>query len=88
MKIFRSSRPEVSCKKGVLKNFAKFTGNQPAFCNFIKNETLAQLFSSEICEISKSNFFIEHLRWLLLNLTVRINIEHCNLTLGAYKKCK
>ena len=23
---FRSSRPEVFCKKGVLKNFAKFTG--------------------------------------------------------------
>ena len=24
--IFRSSRPEVFCKKGVLKNFKKFTG--------------------------------------------------------------
>ena len=24
--IIRSSRPEVFCKKGVLKNFAKFTG--------------------------------------------------------------
>ena len=23
---FRSSRPELFCKKGVLKNFAKFTG--------------------------------------------------------------
>ena len=23
---YRSSRPEVVCKKGVLKNFAKFTG--------------------------------------------------------------
>ena len=23
---FRSSRPEVSCKKGVLRNFTKFTG--------------------------------------------------------------
>ena len=23
---FRSSSPEVSCKKGVLKNFTKFTG--------------------------------------------------------------
>ena len=23
---YRSSRPEVFCKKGVLKNFAKFTG--------------------------------------------------------------
>ena len=24
--LFRSSRPEVFCKKAVLKNFAKFTG--------------------------------------------------------------
>ena len=26
--IFRSSRPEVFCKKGVLRNFAKFTVKQ------------------------------------------------------------
>ena len=25
-------------------------------CNFIKKETLAQVFSCEFCEISKSNF--------------------------------
>ena len=28
-KASRSSRVEVFCKKGVLKNFAKFTGKQP-----------------------------------------------------------
>ena len=26
-------------------------------CNFIKKETLAQVFSCEFCEISKSTFF-------------------------------
>ena len=26
---YRSSRPEVFCKKGVLKNFVKFTGKTP-----------------------------------------------------------
>ena len=26
--LYRSSRPEVFCKKGVLENFAKFTGKQ------------------------------------------------------------
>ena len=31
-------------------------------CNFIKKETLAQVFSWEFCEISKNTFFIEHLR--------------------------
>ena len=30
-------------------------------CNFVKKETLAQVFSSEFCEISKNTFFIEHL---------------------------
>ena len=27
---FRRSRPKVFCKKGVLKNFAKFTAKKPA----------------------------------------------------------
>ena len=27
---FRSSRPEMLCKKGVIRNFAKFTGKQPS----------------------------------------------------------
>ena len=31
-------------------------------CNFIKKETLAQVFSYEFCEISKNTFFTEHLR--------------------------
>ena len=65
-----SSRPEVLiCKKGVLKNFAKFTGKhlcQSFFLN--KKETLTQVLSCEFCEIFKNNFFIEHLRWLLLLL--------------------
>ena len=41
----------------------------PQACNFIKNETLAQVFSGEFCEFSKSTFFTEHLRWLLLKQT-------------------
>ena len=53
-------------KKGVLRNFAKFTGKHQCqslaeACNFIKKETLAQVFSCEIWEISKSIFFTEHL---------------------------
>ena len=39
-------------------------------CNFIKNETLAQMFSCEFCEISK-NIFLQNTsgRLLLPNLT-------------------
>ena len=53
-----SSRPEVFCKKGVLRNFAKFTGkhlwqsfffNKVAFAKFLRTPS-----------------FIEHLWWLLL----------------------
>ena len=29
----------------------------PEACNFIKKETLAQMFSCEFCEISKTTFF-------------------------------
>ena len=36
-------------------------------CNFIKRETLTQVFSCEHYEISKNTFFIKHLWWLLLN---------------------
>ena len=60
-----------SFKKAVLKSFAKFTGKrfllnkslsyliklQASACNFIKKETLAQVFSGEFCEIFRNNFF-------------------------------
>ena len=51
-------------KKDVLKNFTKFTGKylcQGHFLNCIKKETLAQVFSSEFCEISKDTCFTENL---------------------------
>ena len=63
----RSSRPEVFCKKSVLRNFAKFTGKhlcQSLFFNKVAGrpatllkKTLAQVFSCEFCEISKNTFF-------------------------------
>ena len=64
----RSGHRRCSVKKGVLRNFAKFTGKhlcQRLFfnkvagqvCNFIKKESLAQVFSCEFCKISKNVFF-------------------------------
>ena len=56
---YRSSRLEVLCPKGVLKNFSKITGKhlcQGLFfnkvaglkaCNFIKKDTQAQVSSCE-----------------------------------------
>ena len=59
----------VLLKKGVLKNFTKFTGKHlcqrpllPGACSFIKKETLAQVFSWEYCGIFKNTFLIEHLQ--------------------------
>ena len=49
----RSSRSEVFCEKGVLKNFAKFTGLRSAT---LLKETLAQVFSYGFCEIFKNTF--------------------------------
>ena len=60
-------------KKAVLKHFAIFTGKHPCWnlfliklqtkaYNFIKNETPAQVFSYECCEIFKNTDFEEHLR--------------------------
>ena len=68
------SRLELFFKKGVLRNFTKFTGKhlcQRLFfnkvaglrtqdCNFIKKESLSQVFSCEFWEISKNTFFTEH----------------------------
>ena len=76
VKLLRSRRPEVFCKKDVVRNFEKFTEkhlcqslffNKFATYNFIKKEALAQVFSCEFYEISRTPFLTEHLRWLLLN---------------------
>ena len=69
----RSGHRRCSVRKGVLRNFAKFTGKylcQSLFLNKVaglrpailfKKETLAQVFSCEFCKISKNTFFTEHL---------------------------
>ena len=62
MSCFRSSHQWCSVKKGVLRNFAKFAGKhlcQSLFFNKVETqkETLAQMFSCELCEISKNTFW-------------------------------
>ena len=52
---FRSNRPELFCKKTVLKSFAKFIG--------VSFDTGV---SCEFYDISKNTFFAKHLQWLLL----------------------
>ena len=87
---FRSNHRRCSIRKGVLRNFTKFTGKHlcqslfyrnsvPETCNFIKKETLAQVFSCEFCEISKNTIFIEHLRATVSgfsNFIVKLSVIH------------
>ena len=78
----RSSHQRCSAKKGVLRNFAKFTGKhlcQSLFfnevpggaCNFIKKEALAQVFSCEFCEISKNAFLTERV-WATASWKIKL----------------
>ena len=72
-----SSHMKVLYKEYILKAFTKFSGKhlsqnlflescRPTF-NFIKKETLAQVFSCKFCKTFKNNFFIEHLWWFQLS---------------------
>ena len=86
--IFRSSNNRCSVTKGVLRNFAKFTGKhlcqspfqRPKACNFIIKENLVQSFSGEFCAISKDNLFTEHLRETVSEKPFRLTLC-CNYNL-------
>ena len=71
----RSSRPEVYCKRGVLRNFTKFTGKhlcQSLFFNKVadlRSETLLKKRLWHRCfpvKFLRTLFFTEHFRWMLL----------------------
>ena len=56
--------PEVFCKKGVFRNFAKFTATTfynfttLQIYNFFKNETLAQVLPCELCKNFEGRLFL------------------------------
>ena len=56
----KSSRPEVFCKKGVLEisqNSQEYICARVSFLIKLQKETLAQVFSCEFSEVSKSTFY-------------------------------
>ena len=81
---FGSSRPEVFCRKGVLRNFAKLTGKhlsqsllftkaaslRPA--TLLEKRLWRRCFPVNFVKFLRTLFFTEHLRWLLLNFMERI----------------
>ena len=47
----------------------------PEACNFIKKETLVEVFSCEFCEIFKNTFFTEHPSTTTSCFTIMITIS-------------
>ena len=84
--LFRSSRPEMFCKKAVLSDFPKFTGKhlcQSLFITkvgvqgrqFYLKRTLAQVFPVNFAKFGRTPFLTEHLWWLLLVLQNRCSYK-------------
>ena len=74
---FRSSRPEVFCKKGVRRNFEKFTGKhlcQSLFFNK-KHRLWHRCFPVIFAKFLRTPFLTEHLRWLLLYLAIGTEVQ-------------
>ena len=68
--LYRSSRSQMLFKKGVLKNFAIFSGKHLCWSlfliNFIKKRLQHRCFPANIVKFCRIAFFIEQLQWLLL----------------------
>ena len=71
--IFGIRRPEVFCKKRVLRNLAKLTGKH--LCQSIFFNKVAGLrhrcFPVNFVKFLRTPFLTEHLRWLLLYFTIK-----------------
>ena len=80
----RSSRPEMFCKKRVLRNFTKLTGKQlfqSLICNKVAGLRPAPLLKKRLwhrclpvnfVKFPRTPFYIEYLCWLLLTM-IRID---------------
>ena len=63
----RSSRPEMFCKKGVPRNFAKFAGSHLYQRLFFNKVAGLGRFPLNVAKFLRTPFFTEHLPWLLLS---------------------
>ena len=78
---FRSSQQKCSVKKGVFRNFAKFTGKhlcqslfaEPQPATLLKKRLWHWCFSVNFAKFLRTPFLIEHLWWLLLLIAISIS---------------
>ena len=87
-------QPQMFFKRGVLKNFAIFTGKTSMLesrfnkvaglkvCSFIKKRLQHCCFPLNVRKLSGTAFFIEDLRWLLL--TASLEISNWNKCVSIY----
>ena len=97
--IIRSSRLEVFCRKGILRNFAKFTGKhlyQSLFVNkvvgcatLLKKKLLQWCFSINFAKFLRTSCLTEHLLWLILynklQSTTNVTVVTVNDNLHNYR---
>ena len=71
------------CKKGVLRNFAKFVGkhlcrslyfNKVADPTLLKQRLWHRYFSVTFAQVLRKTFLTEHLRWLLLYIIILVTL--------------
>ena len=60
--------------KNVLLKIPQIHRRTPQDCNFIKKETLVQVFSCEFCEIFKDTFFTEYF-WTTASIHLEIHLK-------------
>ena len=78
-KLTEAATRGVLCKEVFLKTLQNSQENTCARFSFLikagKKETLVQVFSCEICEISKNTFFTKHL-WMTSSRQIELVYEH------------
>ena len=82
---FRNSRPELFCKKGVLRDFAKLTEKhvcQRLFINKVAGQSTGA--SREFAKFWRIPFLTEHLWWLLLVLQNRCSYKFPDIRQKIY----
>ena len=81
---FRSSHQRCSIKKGVLKNFSKFTGKHLCWRLFFNKVAGLQhrCFSVNFAKFLRTPFFTEHFRWLLVTLVFCTFLRVSHISFG------
>ena len=79
--LFQKQSPDIFCKKGVLRNFAKFTGKHLCQVSFLRKlqASVASLFSYRTSLMAASNYSVQMIP--IKQTTNKLNISVKNTTL-------